>query len=226
MEKRDRQVILTGDNLRKSEERKKRRERVVDNLNWGLGCVGESDDEDLINLLTLFIEENEVEEIGRNELDRAVTGLLGKKTKQQKIHTWLTKPELEKEYVTKSGKVIDVKEVKVKKVKEKKKIQTLINWSLVRPVVNNQTFSVIDPVGSRAAEELQEQAGQEWTNKVHEVKEQLGDTKDVGAAIATTSNPSDRCEPQIEHESPVVDIRKQSSSPSALASYDEVVLDE
>ena len=36
MEKKDQQVILTGDNLRKSEEKKKRRERVVDNLNWGL----------------------------------------------------------------------------------------------------------------------------------------------------------------------------------------------
>ena len=93
-------VILTGDNLKKSQERRRRKENLVDNLHWGHNKpedeAEDDESEDMLGFLLEYLEETikteAVEKVDCPEL----TDRIGRtQTKQTRISDWLKPVENE-----------------------------------------------------------------------------------------------------------------------------------
>ena len=190
---------------------------------WGMGNpVKENEDDnedDLVNLLTMFQEDNDDEEEATRNSDAniATQNLVDRNKKQPKLSNWLKKVEIKKVIKKKVNSEVksDTTSEQVKVTGKTKKIQQTIEWCWVRPVENNTISFNLDRTESSTDVTKAEAEGR--TANVQEVGN-LGE----GAAEVGASHPSEGS----EASGPEVDTGVESSSPPAQMRVQEKVLAE
>ena len=86
------QVILTGENLSKSDAGKLKKERVMDMLKWGLGSENEEDPDEecekLLDSLVLFLEEETGDVTNNGNSESEVIEIVEERLIQTTLSDW------------------------------------------------------------------------------------------------------------------------------------------